>query len=150
LILAHAGIGIFLAKPWLKKLRLYYLLLGTLLPDLIDKFLFYVLPRFVDEVSLFITCTRTLGHTGLFLILFFMLALWFRSHRLLSVATGIGTHLVIDIVSDFYGPVHFFMFDQSSTARAFFYPLLGLQFGSIQWESLSEHVFFSFENPWNV
>ncbi len=95
------------------------LVAGTLLPDLIDKPLYYA------HLSTFISCTRTFGHTGLFLI-GTILAAWFaRSRVLAAIAVGVATHLVIDCVMDAVagGP-----FRESSAIVAAVWPLLGTSF----------------------
>jgi hypothetical protein len=99
----HLGIGSKMAYPWRDKLPRAALLVGTVLPDLIDKPLYYgvaaVVGREAASQSL-ISGTRTFGHTLLLLIII-LLAAYLRHSRLLAaLAVGITTHHLIDIIGD--------------------------------------------------
>ena len=71
-LLGHLGIGRELVKPFSKGLPLAGIFLGTILPDLIDKPLYYSLAvithKWGSELGL-ISGTRTFGHTAAFLLL---------------------------------------------------------------------------------
>ena len=112
-ILGHLGIGRTLASPWKRRLPLWPLLAGTLLPDVIDKPLYFL--RLSDVFA----CTRTFGHTGLFVAVLFSCAALTRSRSTAAVAVGASTQLVLDLFIDLFnsGP--------SGELLALWWPLLG-------------------------
>jgi len=93
------------------------LLIGSILPDLIDKPLGYL---FRDILS----SGRTLGHTLLFLILISIVGFYlYFSHRRTSIPTlsfGTLTHLVLDrmwrIPSTLFWPIYGFSFAKEDVA----------------------------------
>ena len=89
-IFGHLGIGRRLASPWRARLPALPLTFGMLLPDLIDKPLYYA------RISPFISSTRTFGHTALFLALLSGYALARRSSAAAALAVGVATHLLLD------------------------------------------------------
>lgn len=95
----HLGIGSKIVSPWTKKLPQMPLYLGTLLPDIIDKPLYYsyslMTGRHGQELFL-ITGTRTFGHTLLFLLVILAFARIKKSLALKALAWGIVTHLLLD------------------------------------------------------
>src|ERR1700733_5728748 len=95
----HLGIGLKTAQPFRRDLPLKPLLLGTLLPDLIDKTLYYGLSfatgRRGAELRL-ISGTRTFGHTILFTLALGAIAARRRSKTLAALALGSATHLFLD------------------------------------------------------
>src|SRR6185312_7307809 len=101
-VLAHLGIGLELARPWRRRLPVKPLLLGTLLPDLIDKPLYYGLAwatgRRGYAIGL-ISGTRTFGHTVLFAAAIAAYAAARRSKAAAAVALGCATHLILDAVT---------------------------------------------------
>lgn len=98
-ILGHLGIGRQLARPFARGLPVGWLLVGTLLPDLIDKPLYYTL-RALEISSTLITGSRTFGHTGLLLIALATIAWITRSRAVAALAIGASTHLLLDNVLD--------------------------------------------------
>ena len=70
------------------------LALGMLLPDLIDKPLYYL------HLSSFFSCTRTIGHTALFAAIALSLAALRASRGGWALGVGVVTHLVLDNVFD--------------------------------------------------
>src|SRR4051812_44623567 len=100
---AHLGIGSTMAAPWSRDLPKRALLLGTLLPDLIDKTLYYSLylatGQWGEKLGL-IAGTRTFGHSGLFLIAVTALALFRGSRTAVALGLGILTHLLLDVAAD--------------------------------------------------
>jgi len=95
-LLGHLGIGSWIAARRVRAEQLGWLLLGTLLPDLVDKPLYYALVfatgRRGAELGL-VTGTRTFGHTLLLLV-----ALWLVLPRRSGapLALGMLTHLALD------------------------------------------------------
>jgi hypothetical protein len=106
LFLAHAGIGEKLVSPWSRRLpatMVAWVVLGTLLPDFVDKPHYYALSWATGmrgEALGLICGTRTIGHTALF-TLAIALGGWFtRSRAALALALGCASHLVLDNVGD--------------------------------------------------
>src|SRR5437764_11751702 len=91
-VLGHTGIGSRMLLGWRQRLPAAWLFLGCLLPDLIDKPLFYGFGP-----TALITGTRTFGHTGLFLLAWALLALILRQPWSTALAAGIATHFALDI-----------------------------------------------------
>jgi hypothetical protein len=138
LIFAHAGIGRWLASPWKARLPGGALLLGTLLPDLIDKSLYYglVIATGKHGVDLgLITGTRTFGHSLLFLALVLLGAL--RSRFLLALAAGVITHLLLD---NFLEPAA--SFTAHSSRIALLFPYYGVRFPVAPHDTLRQHLIF--------
>jgi len=144
-VLGHVGIGVALAAPRLPPdaRTVRFLALGTLLPDLIDKPLYYALSlatgRSGADLGL-ISSTRSFGHTLLFCLL-----LYLALPRRLAVplAAGMITHLVLDEMGDLFaivwprpGPPR----TGPATASAILFPLLGFHFPILPFSSASEHV----------
>lgn len=102
----HLGIGTTLVRPFTAKRPLRAVLLGTLLPDLIDKPLYVALKiatgRCGDEIGL-VSGTRTFAHTGLFCIILWGVALKRKSAALVALAWGVVSHLFLDQVVDWFG-----------------------------------------------
>lgn len=95
-IFGHLGIGTQLLSPWIRRLPLRAVLLGTLLPDLLDKPLYYL---FGSESGL-ICGTRTFGHTGIFLLAICVVTFLARSRTLAALALGVASHALLDNLSD--------------------------------------------------
>ena len=103
LVLAHMGVGSRLVKPWAQSLPRWALLLGTLVPDLIDKPLFYAmlyLSRLSGGDLGLINNSRTLGHTALLLVAVTLVAVAMRSKAWAALALGIATHAMLDNLGD--------------------------------------------------
>ena len=99
--LAHMGIGSKLVNTWSKELPRWALLAGTLLPDVIDKPLYYILfaiTRLNGGHLGLINNSRTVGHTAMFLLALTLLAVTRRSRVLAALALGVATHLMLDKV----------------------------------------------------
>jgi hypothetical protein len=127
-LLGHIGIGRAMARPWRTRLPVMPLILGTLLPDIIDKPLYY--SRAFD----LITCTRTFGHTGLLILLIAGAAWLRRSRALAAVSLGMATHLILDCIVDLPGVGR-----DSATWVAMLWPLLGHEFVTSYFQSMKEH-----------
>lgn len=152
-VLGHLGIGSRIAAriPGVAQAP-GWLAFGTLLPDLIDKPLYYGLVlttgRRAADLGL-ISGTRTFGHTALLgLALFAVLAL--RGHRLAGRAllAGLATHWLLDLGGEpanalllrlgLLVPTHPFV--GPSTLAAILFPALGLHFPVIPFKNAAEHL----------
>jgi hypothetical protein len=137
LVFGHLGIGLQVARPFRRDLPLKPLLLGTLLPDLIDKPLYYGLSwatgRHGYDIGL-ISGTRTFGHTVLFTAALAALAAARRSKVIAALALGSSTHLVLDVVTDI------FTRRTDYSLRVLAWPLLGRQFPGYAFTGLREHL----------
>jgi hypothetical protein len=129
--LGHLGIGLKTAQPFKRGLPLKPLLLGTLLPDLIDKPLYHGLAlatgRQGAELGI-VAGTRSFGHTLLFTAALWALARARRSKALAALALGASTHLLLDLVTDAFIVPAFFKGGAADTSRILAWPLLGWQF----------------------
>jgi hypothetical protein len=138
-VLGHMGIGSKLAAPLRPGLPRSWLLVGTLLPDLLDKPLYYGLVLATGQRSAelgLISGTRTFAHTGIFLLLLTLAAFARHSKILAALALGTATHLLLDNVSDrILAPGY-----ESSALLALVFPALGVRFGAIPFGSAEEHL----------
>ncbi len=128
-VFGHLGFGSVLARPWRDRASRWALLAGMLLPDIIDKPLYYA--RLSDLFS----CTRTVGHTGLLALTLLLAGLIWKRRALAAVAIGMTTHVILDCVMDaFVGN------SESSALRAAVWPLMGTHFAHVYLPSLTVHV----------
>jgi len=144
-VLGHVGIGVALAAPRLSPdgRTVRFLVLGTVLPDLIDKPLYYALSLATGKAGAdlgLISSTRSFGHTLLFCLLLY-LALPRRFG--VPLAAGMIAHLFLDEMGDLFaifwarpGPPR----TGPATAAAILFPLLGFHFPVSPFSSASEHV----------
>jgi hypothetical protein len=101
--LGHLGLGKTIAtRPYRRFSRVERraFFLGALLPDLIDKPLFYI-PFWLTggrSAEGILSGTHLWAHTGLFLLASVIAALATRSLALRAVAVGVATHFVLDLV----------------------------------------------------
>jgi LexA-binding, inner membrane-associated putative hydrolase len=129
--LGHLGIGKKLAaRPYrrfsLVEKRSFFL--GALLPDLIDKPLFYV-PFWLTGRRLgILSGTHLFAHTGLFLLALMIGALITRSLVVRAVAIGVATHFVLDCVG------------LSMGMGTLLWPLLGWHFPTYPFRNLGQHL----------
>jgi hypothetical protein len=151
------GIGSRLVKPWTRSLPLWALLFGCLLPDLIDKPIYYgqvVYTHFSGGGMGAFNNSRTIGHTAIFLLVFTAIAMWRRSRLLAAMALGIATHLVLDNLND--GLVGY-MFPElrlppeqrHQSTLALFWPFLQSYFPAAPYSRFSEYLSRSF-NPLSI
>jgi hypothetical protein len=148
-ILAHLGIGKKIASPWSRHLPLVPLLIGTLLPDIIDKSLFYGL-RLLDNVEAFrpfadsclevITGTRTFGHTAILLFAVLILSGIKKSPVLAALALGMATHVLIDNFADHLHDVVAGSVHDHSAAIALLWPFMTPKFATYPFASMTEHL----------
>jgi membrane-bound metal-dependent hydrolase YbcI (DUF457 family) len=145
LLFGHLGIGLRLARPF-GRLPLRWVLLGTLLPDLIDKPLYYGLSTFTGlrgaELGL-ISGTRTFGHTGLLILLVLGFSALMRSHpgrsgKTAALAVGMATHLLLDAVSERLGSTGTGLHTESASLLALVYPYFG-RFAVLPFSGMREH-----------
>jgi hypothetical protein len=136
-VLGHLGMGLELARPFRRGLPVKPLLLGTLLPDLVDKPLYYGMSwatgRRGYDIGL-ISGTRTLGHTILFTAAVAAYAAARRSKAAAAVALGCATHLILDGVTDVFVRRADFSFS------VFAWPLLGWRFPGYMYDGIGEHL----------
>ena len=90
LLFAHLGLTLAAARPF-KAASLGYVLLGSILPDIIDKPLGELL--FGTPAM-----GRNICHTLLFLILLSAAAYYWQDSRLSSLAGGVAAHLMLDTI----------------------------------------------------
>jgi LexA-binding, inner membrane-associated putative hydrolase len=96
--LAHLGIGSAITRLVSVKLPFRWVLVGTVLPDLIDKPIFFLLSRCFPEAG-WEAGKRGLAHTLVFLSLLAALSRARKSPALSAVTAGTATHLALDVIS---------------------------------------------------
>jgi hypothetical protein len=146
LLLGHMGIGSKLVSPWTRQLPKWALLLGTILPDLIDKPLYYGLAwitgRHGAELGL-ISSTRTLGHTAMFLLAITLLAMVRRSRVLAALALGVATHLFLDnlgdTLTDYFAPYPDGTI-RTSALTALLWPMYKPYFANMPFKNMAAHL----------
>jgi membrane-bound metal-dependent hydrolase YbcI (DUF457 family) len=98
--LAHVGIGSALVRPIGRRVPALPLLVGTLLPDLIDKPTYLILGLIAHwQRGGWVPGKRGFAHTLLFLLLLIGIAAVRRSRPWAALALGSATHLLLDVVS---------------------------------------------------
>lgn len=141
-VLGHVGIGTRLLAGLRRRLPARWLILGCLVPDLIDKPLFYGLLWAEGHADGLIRGSRSVGHSGLFLLAALAMAAVSRSPAAWAVAAGMITHLALDIG----GEVAIGSAPDSSIWLAIFYPAFDGRFPRANFGSLLEHLKLSAEN----
>jgi hypothetical protein len=124
-----------------------------LLPDLIDKPLYYGLValtgRHGAQLGL-ISHTRTFGHTSLLLLVITAVAVFKKSKAWAALAIGMATHLFLDNLSDTLAVV--FKIDMTtrtgghSALLALLWPYFNHRFGTMPFANLEGHLAHSM-NP---
>jgi hypothetical protein len=102
-LFGHLGIGLKLVEPWNKGLSRRYILLGAILPDLIDKPLYYGLSLITGRSGAALGLfggTRTVGHAAILTVAIAGLASVRRSRLLAALSLGMASHLLLDGVGD--------------------------------------------------
>lgn len=135
-VLGHVGIGPRLLGRLRHRLPPRWLVLGCLLPDLIDKPLFYGLLWLRGHPDPLISGSRSLGHSGLFLIALLALAVLTRAAPAWALLAGVATHLALDIIGEAVTSAS----PDSSIWLAILFPLLGFRFPRARFGSLLEHL----------
>jgi hypothetical protein len=132
--LGHLGLGKTIARrPYGRfspvEKRAFFL--GALLPDLIDKPLFYI-PFWLTGGRTagggILSGTHLFAHTGLFLLALATAALLARSMTVGAVAIGVATHFVLDCVG------------LSMGLGTLLWPLLGWHFPAYPFKNLGQHL----------
>ncbi len=132
--LGHLGIGKKLAARPFRQFspvdkRAFFV--GALLPDLIDKPLYYI-PAWVTgregAAAGLLSGTHLFAHTGLFLGVLAVAALCTRSRPLRALAIGVTTHFVLDFVG------------LSMNLETLLWPLFGWRFPTYPFRSLGAHL----------
>jgi hypothetical protein len=141
-VLGHVGIGPRLLAGLRQKLPARWLILGCLLPDLIDKPLFYGLLWAEGHADALIRGSRSVGHSGLFLLAACVLAAILRRPAAWAVPAGIVTHLALDIA----GEVIMGTIPDASIWLAIFYPAFDGRFPKAYFRDMLEHLKLSAEN----
>jgi hypothetical protein len=132
--LGHLGIGKKIAaRPYrhFSTIERRAFLFGALLPDLIDKPLFYIpfwlsakegaRPRILSGTHLF-------AHTGLFLLVLVVASLMARSRALRALTIGVATHFALDVVG------------LSMGLGTLLWPLFGWRFPPYPFQGLRQHL----------
>lgn len=143
---SHIGLGLTLTKPftWDYPLPRWAIAFGTILPDLLDKPLYYGLTLITGlkgaELGL-ISSTRTFGHTGLLCLILLGSAFFSKKPALrlilTAIALGDSTHLFLDQIGDILRPAaELTITDQVS---ALFFPFQGLRFPVLPYSSFKSH-----------
>ncbi|MBS2024458.1 MAG: hypothetical protein JST92_18820 [Deltaproteobacteria bacterium] len=154
-VAAHLGIGSALGRRFVDARDFGWLLLGTLVPDVIDKSLYYglstALGRSGAQLGL-ISGTRTIGHSILFAVL---VRLVFGPRRGQALFVGMITHLGLDVIGDsvwltmvalgFYAPPK----AGPATSVAIFFPLLGMHLPNYPYKGVAEHA-RTIGRTWNL
>lgn len=142
-VFGHLGFGSQLANPWSRRLPKLPLFLGMLLPDLIDKSLYYGKLYLARAGSMeWISCTRTIGHSGALLLAVMVITVAFRSKWFGALTLGMATHALLDCFMDrFYPEI------PSSALIALKWPFLTHQFADYHFDSIGEHLGHLFNWP---
>ena len=141
-VLGHVGIGPRLLGGLRQRLPFGWLAFGCLLPDLIDKPLFYGLLWWEGHADSLIRGSRSFGHSGLFLLALLAGAALARRPPAWAVAAGAATHLVLDIVGELFTGAY----PDTSIWLAIFYPAYDGRFPKAHFGSMLEHLRLSAEN----
>ena len=133
--LGHLGIGKAIAtRPYRRfsapEKRAFFL--GALLPDLIDKPLFYVPFWLRHGRGEILSGTHLFAHTALFLLVLVVAARLTRSLVVRALAIGVATHFVLDLVG------------LSMGLGTLLWPLYGWRFPAYTFSNLGQHLFTIF------
>ena len=145
-VLGHVGIGTRLIPGLRQRLPTRWLIAGCLLPDLIDKPLFYGLLWARGHADPLIAGSRSIGHSGLFLAALLVLALSSHSPAARALCAGVATHLILDIGGELVSGGA----PESSIWLAIFFPLLGWRFPKAYFGGLMEHLRLSAESVYVI
>lgn len=129
-----------------RRLPARWLVLGCLLPDLIDKPLFYGLLWAEGHADGLIRGSRSVAHSGLFLLALIALAAVVRRPFLRALAAGVTTHLALDIVGELITGAE----PDSSIWLAIFYPAFDGRFPKANFGSMLEHLRLTAESYYVV
>jgi hypothetical protein len=102
--------------------------LGALLPDLIDKPLFYIPFWLAGQRGAVLSGTHLFTHTVLFLLVLMVAALITRSGPARALAIGVATHFILDCVG------------LSMGLGTLLWPLFGWHFPAYPFKGLGQHL----------
>ncbi len=142
-VFGHLGIGSKLVAPMARRLPYGWLLFGAILPDLIDKPLYYAMSIATGRTGAgigLISCTRTIGHTALFALGLAALATWRKSRVLAALSLGVASHLALDGFQDYWAHRVQGVPGESSLVLAALFPFFEARFGIQPFPSFSEHL----------
>lgn len=127
--LSHLGIGSAISQPLSRDLPLRWLLLGTMLPDLIDKPAFFLMGLYAHfDHGGWVPGKRGIAHTFVFLAALWITAKLRKSAALKAVAVGMATHLFLDAVSKATSLNGF-----TSASAVLLWPFLGFSFPTLSY-----------------
>lgn len=144
--LGHAGFGLEGAKLVDSDPPLKPLLLGTLLPDFLDKPLYYGLSWATGKHGAalgIVAGTRSFGHTVLLTATLWAVGSARKSRALSALALGMATHLALDMFTDLC------VRRAAFSMQAFAWPLLGWQFPIYPFYGWHDHV-ATVRNPFMI
>jgi hypothetical protein len=141
-VLGHVGIGTRMLFGLRERLPPRWLVLGCLLPDLIDKPLFYGLLWARGHPDTLISGSRSVAHSGVFALALLALAFALRRPAVWAVFAGVATHLALDIG----GELVVTPAADSSIWIAIFFPAFGWRFPKAPFHSIFEHLRLTAEN----
>lgn len=137
-LFAHLGLGYLSVKPWWRSVPVWPLLFGAILPDLIDKPLYYAFAwstgRHGEAIGL-ISGTRTFGHTLLFFLVCCAFALWKRSPSLAALSAGILSHLFLDCLG-----VAIASRGETLLIQSLLFPLNGWEFPAMVYSNVGDQL----------
>ncbi len=135
--LGHMGIGLEAGTRVDRTARWKPLILGTLLPDFLDKPLYYGLSWALGRRGAalgIVAGTRSFGHTIALTALVCAVGARRKSRVILALGLGMATHLVLDLFTDFC------LRRADFSMRAFAWPLLGWQFPIYPFYGWRDHI----------
>jgi hypothetical protein len=146
-ILGHSVVGPRLVRLFRPHLILLWLVVGALLPDLIDKPLYWGLSWFTGkrgaELGL-ISGTRTFGHTAIFLLLLILITALLRRRPLgaifAALAWGVASHHFLDNFGDLPGTIFGPDLPGPSTLDGWLFPLRGAHFPISPFHHIGEQL----------
>ena len=135
-VFGHLGFGHQLLSPWRSRLDRWSPAIGMLLPDVIDKPLYYL--RYWD----YVTSTRTFGHTALLCLAMTGAGYVLRRRSLIGIGLGVATHDLLDLAMDLL-----FGVTVSSTWMAVVWPLSGAFYVETKIPSIAAHTGLLLNGP---
>ena len=131
---------------WRVRLPALWLIAGCLLPDVVDKPLFYALLWAEGHADALISGSRSIGHSGLFLLALLAAAAIARRPWAWALFAGTATHLALDILGELITGAD----PDSSIWLAVFFPVLGWRFPVAHFGTVLEHLRISAESAYVV
>jgi hypothetical protein len=138
---AHLGFGITLSRLLPTRLQSQdkMILVGALLPDILDKTVYYGLSWISGhrgaELGI-IAGTRSFGHSAIFLLLITTISICKSWPRIQALAFGIATHVLLDNLGNIAASTNI----SGTEVRTLLWPLFGLQFPEIPYHDVAEHL----------